>query len=188
MYCATKISNFMFIVVECIETQLLHKLYVMRTKLKDRSFKIYESYDEYTNLNELESNSVGLRVEKLSVEKDTQFIELKEEIVGLIENIEKKFNELEEGRYKPRLEVNSQREELKKRYEKKEVEEYVDVVEVEEGEVEVKQHTRHPINPHAHKRARKRSTMENDVLRKPKYLDKMPPSSKQMTVEIVEGY
>ena len=61
----------MLVIVECIETQFLHKLQSLRSKLKDKSFKIYETYDEYTNVNELESNTLVLRIEKISVEKDS---------------------------------------------------------------------------------------------------------------------
>lgn len=37
-----------------------------------------------------------------------------------------------------------------------------------------------PINPNVHKRVRKRSN-ETEFMKKAKYLDRMPPTNKQMT-------
>lgn len=51
MGCAVKTTHFMRIVVECIEVCLLEKLKLIRARLRDKSYKIYESYDEYTNIN-----------------------------------------------------------------------------------------------------------------------------------------
>lgn len=53
MHCTTKTINFMRVVVECIESHLLHKLHYIKAKLKDKSYKIYECFDEYTNINEI---------------------------------------------------------------------------------------------------------------------------------------
>ena len=61
----------MAVVVECIEAHLLGKLQIIKARLKDKSYKIYESYDEYTNINEIESTTVALRIERIDIEKDS---------------------------------------------------------------------------------------------------------------------
>lgn len=90
---ATTGRNFLKLVTMFIDCELLEELSKLRQKIIEKKFRIYESFDEYSNLEVLDLNTnVCAKMERVVLEKDSDFAKLKKECLLEIAGIEGRFN------------------------------------------------------------------------------------------------
>lgn len=75
---ATTNRNFLKLITLFIDSELLAKLDLIRSRISERKYRIYESYDECSNLEVLDLNSqASAKIEQIQLEKDNDFSVLK---------------------------------------------------------------------------------------------------------------
>lgn len=96
---ATTNRNFLKLITLFIDSELLEKLESIRTRINERKYRIYESYDECSNLEVLDLNShTPAKIEQIYLENDNDFTVLKKEVLSDIKTLQNRFNETLSGK------------------------------------------------------------------------------------------